>query len=134
MKEIKFRAYKILNPSEFVEFTLEDVLRGKVVFAYPEHRKFVRFTNLEDKNGKEIYEGDIVRYKPYNNLGHENDFNIGEVIWGETGDSDGWSHGKHYEFVVNVDSLADIADSDYPDEASCEVIGNIYENPKLLEK
>ena len=94
----------------------------------------MQYTGLKDKNGKEIYEGDIVRYLPYDNLGHLTEFKIDKVVWGEMGDSDGYSHSKHYEYIVGSDSLADIADSDYPEEAECEVIGNIYENPDLLNK
>jgi uncharacterized phage protein (TIGR01671 family) len=93
----------------------------------------MQFTGLYDANGVEIYEGDIVEYNPYHNLGHSYKKEISSVIWGETGDSDGWSHGKHYEWIAGQCSLADIADSDYKDEAYCKVIGNIYEHPEILK-
>jgi uncharacterized phage protein (TIGR01671 family) len=92
-----------------------------------------QFTGLYDKNGTEIYEGDVVCYHSYHNLGHVQEKTIGRVVWGRTGDSDEWAHSKHYEWTVRGDSLADVADSDYPDEAYCEVIGNIHDNPELLE-
>jgi hypothetical protein len=61
------------------------------------------------------------------------EFKINKVEWGETGDSDGWLHDKHYEWVIGRDSLADVADSIYKDKMYFEVIGNIYENTELLE-
>lgn len=110
------------------------LFKGKQYFeAGAGEVELMQFTGLHDKNGKPIFEGDILKYKPYNNLGHNPKFVIGYVKWGETGDSDGWSHGKHYEWVIDEDSLADIADSDYPDEASCKIIGNVYENPEFIQ-
>ena len=78
-----------------------------------------QYTGLKDKNGKEIYEGDVVRIwadpKDYN--GYKGHNYIGVVEWDEfiLGFilSDG--HGlKDFEFI--------------------EIVGNIYENPELLNK
>ena len=72
----------------------------------------MQFTGLHDKNGKEIWEGDVVRYS----IQRTYQTNPMEVkipdIYKDLG------HDDHYYL---------------PDEDSFEVIGNIYENPDLLK-
>lgn len=73
----------------------------------------MQFTGLLDKNGKEIYEGDILQDINY-------PFYKDPVFWATVEDEydiDGWLC-KHFQ----------------PFNGVHEVIGNIYENPELLEK
>lgn len=80
----------------------------------------MQFTGLLDKNGKEIYEGDIVEWK-YLQTWHKN-----EVRWVGGG------------FVVTTsgfkDDLNEPQDLSLVSILSCEIIGNIYENPELIHK
>ena len=130
-REIKFRA-KRLNNNEFViGYYLPMVYEYNHFIYLPleylnEHSRIEidpktlgQYTGLKDKNGKEIYEGDVVRIwadpKDYN--GYKGHNYIGIVEWDEfiLGFilSDG--HGlKDFEFI--------------------EIVGNIYENPELLNK
>lgn len=74
-----------------------------------------QYTGLKDKNGVEIYEGDIIcqqmRFVETN----------GVIFWQE----------DKARFAVNLDGF--ITTITKPQEHSYEVIGNIHENPELLE-
>ena len=83
-----------------------------------------QFTGLKDKNGKEIYEGDILQTKN----------NIVEVFFGkkvhsvfmfgkrDTIEINGW-------LVKNSKNHTDVLDESF---IHGKIIGNIYENPELL--
>lgn len=83
-----------------------------------------QFTGLLDKNGNEIYEGDVVKYTRANNL-----------------PDDKWPHAQIT--WLNKHGVADTARFVLQDEnayqdlpsftAWIEVIGNIYENPEMLK-
>lgn len=75
-------------------------------------------TGLHDKNGKEIFEGDILDYKGRKAL----------VRW----------HGSYASFIYRfVDELQKRNTEWKPlylAYMKCEIIGNVYENPELLEE
>ena len=74
----------------------------------------MQYTDAKDKTGKEIYEGDIIT--------HSNDGMIGVVTW---------SNGLYRFVIENLEQTEIIADlCDYDFEPA--VLGNIYENPELL--
>lgn len=82
---------------------------------------FLQYTGLKDKNGVEIYDGDVVELKNRSyNFG-----DVGKVEWNE--DYAGWMVTKGvYSKNQNFSLLnCDIA-------SECEVIGNIHSNPELL--
>ena len=87
--------------------------------------KFYKFTGLTDCNGKEIYDGDVVKI-------HEGHFLNAVVSWFDdlTWDSGGSSHPGFYckEWLEN-DEL-DYHSGFY----NVIVIGNIYENPELIQE
>jgi uncharacterized phage protein (TIGR01671 family) len=97
MREYKFRAWNSIEMVEMKTFFLDIKYRPEI--------KIMQYTGLKDKNGKEIYEGDIVSHKFYNT----------PVVVE-------WS-GYGFEF-------GDVS----PYSNSIEVIGNIYQNPELLSK
>lgn len=134
MREIKFRCWaekdKAICPcsSPWMGNVMAIVEGGdRLVFEcfVEDNVKVMQFTGLKSKSGQDIYEGDILKGPEYLNLDLIGE-RIAAVKWGETGDSDGYSHGKHIEWVVGRDSLADVY-------SASEVIGNIYENPEFLK-
>lgn len=113
-REIRFRAWnevseKMLNWNEFLNTNMKNT------FISPESTGLIlmQYTGLHDKNGKEIYEGDVVKIK-------YRDEDIGKVIYEHNGFSiDVTNMNKNYGRVSFVNNFM-------------EVIGNIYDNPELL--
>ena len=129
-REIKFRAWDFGNKrmvlGEAIGFTFitntvfqdgdisatgEILLTEKVKLS-----ELMQYTGLKDKNGKEIYEGDVVivpnfNYEPDNG---QNPKYLLPIGYQPTG------------FTVGKDWMSELSSDDY------EIIGNIYENPDLL--
>ena len=121
-REIKFRVWdkdaKKMHPVGNINFDPElgvsienyDVPTFAVTPIYQPHLVLLQYTGREDKNGKESYEGDILR---------DDDGDLFTIEYDD--DEAGF-------FANSQDTSASIRDVDG------EVIGNIYENPELLEE
>lgn len=130
-REIKFRALKDdMSNCKFVYGQLiyrKEELSGNVHPSITEDGILFnsclsntesQFTGLTDKNGKEIYEGDILECVS------NNEFSLGsidnyEVMWG----IDSW-HIK--DTFMSLQELFNYSNN------NVKIIGNIYENPNLL--
>ena len=119
MRDIRFRAWdrddNYMLVEDFIgnhdDLHLDDLNK---IFARKD-LVFMQYTGLKDKNGKEIYEGDIVKT---NCCGGELVF---KIIWEENNTRFKRENAPYLSGGV-------------PHGEGCEVIGNIYENPELLEK
>ena len=89
----------------------------------------MQYTGLQDKNGKEIYEGDIVTYEDGNEWSTESGYDCEEFM--NTGVINFDTEYARYD-VTNKES-ADYEEL-FEGGGDFEVIGNIYENPELLEE
>lgn len=112
MREIKFRGKRIDN-GEWVygDLSTKNLFNEPMIYeeewadyaVIPE--TVGQYTGLKDKNGVEIYEGDLLQFE---------DYPPQEVVWEDGG------------FAVEDYYLADWYDG-------AVVIGNIHDNPELME-
>ena len=127
MREIKFRAYykadKRIYEVLYLDFASNELRlwdeETELDFECSfEDVELMQYTDLKDKNSKEIYEGDVVSFKSAHS---DYDYKtIGEVVWycGEAAflvECDG-------EIFKHFDEIREI-----------EVLGNIYESPEFLQ-
>lgn len=123
-RNIKFRVWDDTKRSWVDKFMITPTGRIEVFLINdPNNLTLQQFTGCYDKNGKEIYEGDIVHYF------HDDSYNISnENLVCVYDPSNAW-----YGFSHSID---DLEDGYYWLEISryCEVIGNIFDAPHLLSK
>lgn len=120
-REIKFRAWngaEMSEPFNITSITKDDKYSGVVheyrgmmdeSFFYLYECQIMQFTGLTDKNGKEIYEGDC--FVDTNGYFRKVEFSGFEI----------------YPFFAGSPDRATLLPNDI------EIIGNIYENPELIQ-
>ena len=117
----KFRAWdgEIILTEDFA-VTWDSAFYNISCATFSDNIVIMQCTGLKDKNGKLIYESDIVKY-----IDKAGKNQIGVINW------------REFCYFVNALGGDDEGNQDielHPDYLqNIEVIGNIYENPKLLE-
>lgn len=127
MREILFRG-KRLDNGEWVEGQLlEATPSGKTahlisvnhfIHALIDPKTIGQYTGLTDRNGKRIFEGDIVEGSDFNS-----EDGYGEIMWDE--------QTARFAIIGNTNNL--FIDFDFYFGNEIEVVGNIHDNPELLE-
>lgn len=134
MKEIKFRVWdswhNLMHYSNHSKVEVEKdcqtfypwgFMMDKDIGVHAGFLTFMQYTGLKDKNGKEIYEGDVIKETfprdksdpAYNSYGNE-----GIVEWHEKIGAWCWEHGEEWGMI---------------DTQDVGIVGNIYENPDLAK-
>jgi len=149
MREIKFRGkskqtgkwvygyyFKDFNGKSYIINTIQEIQNADISNVWIEvlEETVGQYTGLKDKNGKEIYEGDIITGTDYPFIDEEKQNYVGIVVFYDDAASFGYeyqcvrkdkrgvSNGINNEFEANENLVCD----------DLEVIGNIYDNPEML--
>ena len=131
MRTIKFRAKDFDGVWHYGSLVYTNILDAKIyyqtvkgslkitdwLFVTPD--TIGQFTGLYDKNGKEIYEGDILKWKADNRLY--------AVIFN-------WGMFYASVEVCNQEIYGGFPLHSLTDDEACEIVGNIYDNPELIKK
>ena len=121
MREIKFRAWDKVNKEMVLNDSFYELQKWNRTEKELEDFELMQYTGLKDKNGKEIYEGDVVK----SSSGSKNIIGVVKYRF--------QNMPKFVLYDTEGKFLSDILD--HMDDAHClfEVIGNIYEHSRLLK-
>lgn len=112
MRDIKFRAWFSQERKMIAPASIQQIAECGCSSGFTDHCIFLQYTGMKDCNGVEIYEGDILKCTP-------NGF-VWVVFFDDRGSFVAADPSCKLEFV-------------FLDDYQFDVIGNIYENPELLE-
>ena len=115
MRDIRFRVKDLDDHWKFGIIGSEISIPGQLL-----RETFGQSTDLHDRHGWEVFEGDILRYKPVYRSDTRDDWEVGEVVfkdfaWHVVGDAD--------ELLSNIAAKGDFT-----------IIGNIHDNPDFLSR
>ena len=117
-REIKFRVWDSRNKKMITNdvcYSLILGLNGTIKAVTDD--VLMQFTGLTDKNGKEIYEGDVL--KPTIECGKK----LGKIVWLENRSA----FGIHWYLQLGTGDIEFCVN-----DMKMEIVGNIYKNPELL--
>ena len=124
-REIKFRVWsederRFLEPIDCTQLVIRPLSGNVTDGATTPNVSLLQYTGLKDKNGVEIYEGDVLEFSDYSN---------GLYLFREqptTRETIKWNKHKTGYFLRGMAFIEDVG-------KKAIIIGNIHENPELLE-
>lgn len=131
MRETKFRAWDtkdkairdVVGMSFYHDSVSVDIEYGRYLQDDANRFELMQYTGLKDKNGTEIYEGDVLYVEQIDSIDpyipHKK--NVAVIYEGR---DTAFVFDEEVGFVIGL----------YTTPSELEVIGNIYENPELLER
>jgi uncharacterized phage protein (TIGR01671 family) len=112
MREIKFRIWNVdTNCWTTLESNIKNIALNNLIFQ--------QFTGLKDRNGQDIYEGDLINFS----------WQVGYEEFYDDKNQEVFYSNECASFVFGKDM---IAMSDRVVYDTLEVVGNVFENPELL--
>ena len=130
MREIKFRAWlkedkkmENVKTMDFTDKTIRCLKKNEFINAYLLRRvsfddvELMQYTGVKDKNGKEIYENDLISCNKYKNI----------VVFFENGCF-------KVKYLRNSTTTITCTLNSFLEKYKCKISGNIYEHPELLEE
>lgn len=137
-REIKFRFFRKL-PSPLMiypdgDYFINHLGKAFGLVRYPDKNELMQtdvlslqYVGLKDKNGIEIYEGDIIEFHANYCAGDRNGYKVGVIKY----------NNAYMRFEIEVPGIDESYDCKTETDEwyyKREVIGNIYEHPHLLNK
>lgn len=132
MREIEFRI-RHREKEWFYGVPLTQIRNGSIGFKsfdnsyydlFADAETLGQYSEIKDRKGSKIYEGDIVRYCIHTKGCEDLDKNY--VVE--------YSFGGFRLREDLYDEFSDYVDNDSIDWDRCEVVGNIYDNPELIKE
>lgn len=122
MRELKIRAWddvaKRMSYSSTEQF--DDMLGFRFDHFETDKPVYIQFTGLKDRDGQDIYEGDVLRLVLVDYA------HVPEQIFVVSSDS-------FFEDVCYLQNISRFVEDSGSETDGIEVIGNIYESPELLK-
>ncbi len=122
MRKIKFRAWdkeneKMMKVSSLHLENKEISVKENGTFHLFRMQDLMQYTGVKDKNGKEIYENDLISCNKHKNI----------VVFFEGGCF-------KVKYLRNSTTTITCALNSFLEKYKCKISGNIYEHPELLEE
>lgn len=135
-REIKFRFWETVSKTMITDidylFKNPSVLPSKIFNGEDNLIIPLQFVGLKDKNGIEIYEGDIIQYTEHE--GYLLESFVSNIVWDNENASFAFLYPSHFDRKLFNYSLSSIDELQNDFLNHVEVIGNVFQTLETIEK